>query len=149
MASVTKLMTLLLTFEALQDGSITLEDQVTVSKAAAGQIGSQALLDAGAVYSLKELLKSTIIASANDSAYALAEYLAGTETEFVARMNERAPGAGHDGHRIRQLHRSAGAGAAHHRPGCGAALLRSVYSPGVFLLRRGVDGHADPSQRPG
>ena len=89
-ASVTKLMTLLLTFEALQDGSITLEDQVTVSKAAAGQIGSQALLDAGAVYSLKELLKSTIIASANDSAYALAEYLAGTETEFVARMNERA-----------------------------------------------------------
>ena len=89
-ASVTKLMTLLLTFEALQDGSITLEDQVTVSRAAAGQIGSQALLDAGAVYSLKELLKSTIIASANDSAYALAEYLAGTETEFVARMNERA-----------------------------------------------------------
>ena len=89
-ASVTKLMTLLLTFEALQDGSITLEDQVTVSRAAAGQIGSQALLDAGAVYSLKELLKSTIIASANDSAYALAEYLAGTETDFVARMNERA-----------------------------------------------------------
>ena len=89
-ASVTKLMTLLLTFEALQDGSITLEDQVTVSKAAAGQTGSQALLDAGAVYSLKELLKSTIIASANDSAYALAEYLAGTETDFVARMNERA-----------------------------------------------------------
>lgn len=89
-ASVTKLMTLLLTFEALQDGNITLEDQVTVSKAAAGQTGSQALLDAGAVYSLKELLKSTIIASANDSAYALAEYLAGTETDFVARMNERA-----------------------------------------------------------
>ena len=89
-ASVTKLMTLLLTFEALEEGTVSLEDQVTVSRAAAGQIGSQALLDAGAVYSLKELLKSTIIASANDSAYALAEYLAGTETDFVARMNERA-----------------------------------------------------------
>ena len=86
-ASVTKLMTLLLTFEALEEGTVSLEDQVTVSRAAAGQIGSQALLDAGAVYSLKELLKSTIIASANDSAYALAEYLAGTETDFVARMN--------------------------------------------------------------
>ena len=89
-ASVTKLMTLLLTFEALEEGTVSLEDQVTVSRAAAGQIGSQALLDAGSVYSLKELLKSTIIASANDSAYALAEYLAGTETDFVARMNERA-----------------------------------------------------------
>ncbi len=89
-ASVTKLMTLLLTFEALEEGTVSLEDQVTVSRAAAGQIGSQALLDAGAVYSLKELLKSTIIASANDSAYALAEHLAGTETDFVARMNERA-----------------------------------------------------------
>ena len=96
-ASVTKLMTLLLTFEALEEGTVSLEDQVTVSRAAAGQIGSQALLDAGAVYSLKELLKSTIIASANDSAYALAEYLAGTETDFagseaafVQRMNERA-----------------------------------------------------------
>ena len=89
-ASVTKLMTLLLTFEALEEGTVSLEDQVTVSRAAAGQIGSQALLDAGAVYSLKELLKSTIIASANDSAYALAEYLAGTETDFVARMNERS-----------------------------------------------------------
>ena len=89
-ASITKIMTLLLTFEALEEGTVSLEDQVTVSRAAAGQIGSQALLDAGAVYSLKELLKSTIIASANDSAYALAEHLAGTETDFVARMNERA-----------------------------------------------------------
>ena len=60
-ASVTKLMTLLLTFEALEEGTVSLEDQVTVSRAAAGQIGSQALLDAGAVYSLTELLKSTII----------------------------------------------------------------------------------------
>lgn len=89
-ASVTKLMTLLLVFEALEAGRITLDDMVTVSSAAAGQIGSQALLDAGVAYPLKELLKSTIVASANDAAYALAEYMAGTEGEFATLMNTRA-----------------------------------------------------------
>lgn len=89
-ASVTKLMTLLLLFERLDAGQITLDDQVTVSPYAAGQTGSQALLDAHAVYPLKDLLKSTIIASGNDSAVALAEYVAGTEENFVDLMNERA-----------------------------------------------------------
>lgn len=89
-ASVTKLMTLLLLFERLDTGAITLEDQVTVSPNAAGQTGSQALIDAHAVYPLKDLLKSTIIASGNDSAVALAEYVAGTEESFVSLMNERA-----------------------------------------------------------
>ena len=71
-ASVTKLMTLLLCFEELEAGRVSLEDDVTVSQAAAAQIGSQALLDANAVYKFNDLLHATIIASANDAAYALA-----------------------------------------------------------------------------
>lgn len=89
-ASVTKLMTILLVLEALDDGNITLEQEVTVSKAAAGMGGSQALLDAGGIYPLSELLKSLIIASANDSAVALAELLMGSEENFAAAMNRRA-----------------------------------------------------------
>ena len=89
-ASVTKLMTLLLLFERLDAGEIALTDQVTVSQNAADQPGSQALLDAQAVYPLEDLLKSTIIASGNDSAVALAEYVAGTEESFVTLMNQRA-----------------------------------------------------------
>ena len=89
-ASVTKLMTLLLVLEKLDEGSITLEDKITVSPAAAGQPGSQAFLDAYAAYPLKDILKATIIASANDGAVALAEYIAGTEDSFAALMNRRA-----------------------------------------------------------
>ena len=89
-ASVTKLMTILLVLEALDEGKITLEQEVTVSKAAAGMGGSQALLDAGGIYPLSELLKSLIIASANDSAVALAELLMGSEENFAAAMNRRA-----------------------------------------------------------
>lgn len=89
-ASVTKLMTLLLVLEKLDEGSITLEDKITVSPAAAGQPGSQAFLDAYAVYPLKDILKATIIASANDGAVALAEYVAGSEDGFAALMNRRA-----------------------------------------------------------
>ena len=77
-ASVTKLMTALLVLEALEDHDVALTDQVTVSQRAAAMKGSQALLDAGAVYTLEDLLRSMIIASANDSAVALAEYLSGT-----------------------------------------------------------------------
>ena len=89
-ASITKLMTLLLICEGLTQGNLSLEDPITVSPYAAGQTGSQALLDAHAVYPLKDLLKSTIIASGNDSAVALAEYFAGTEEAFVALMNKKA-----------------------------------------------------------
>lgn len=89
-ASITKLMTTLLVLEALERGEIALTDQVTVSPNAAAMKGSQALLDANAVYELKELLRTTIMVSANDSAVALAEYLCGTEEAFVQRMNQRA-----------------------------------------------------------
>ena len=89
-ASVTKLMTLLICLEAVEAGEIHLEDQVTISAEAAGQIGSQALLDAGAAYPLETLLHAAIIASANDAACALAEHISGTEAAFAERMNRRA-----------------------------------------------------------
>ena len=89
-ASVTKIMTILLTLEALDAGTISLSDTVTVSPNASGMGGSQALLDANAPYKIEDLLKSTIIASANDSAVALAEAISGAQEAFVERMNARA-----------------------------------------------------------
>lgn len=89
-ASVNKVMTILLTLEAVDEGRVSLEDQVTVSPRAASMGGSQAFLDAGERYKLSELLKTVIVASANDSAVALAEHLAGTEESFVQLMNVRA-----------------------------------------------------------
>ncbi len=93
-ASITKLMTLLLAFEQLQQGALSPDTPVTVSKYAANQTGSQAFLDAGATYKLEALLKATIIASANDAAVALAETMAGTEENFVKKMNEKAASMG-------------------------------------------------------
>ena len=95
-ASITKLMTALLVLEALDRGDVKLTDQVQVSQNAAAMKGSQALLDANAAYSLEDLLRTTIMASANDSAVALAEYLCGSEEAFVARMNARAKELGMD-----------------------------------------------------
>ena len=89
-ASVNKVMTILLTLEAVDEGRVSLEDQVTVSPRAASMGGSQAFLDAGERYKLSELLKTGIVASANDSAVALAEHFAGTEESFVRLMNTRA-----------------------------------------------------------
>jgi len=89
-ASITKLMTALLVLEAVEQGQVALTDSVTISQNAAAMKGSQALLDAGATYSLEDLLMTTIMASANDSAVALAEHLCGTEALFAEKMNERA-----------------------------------------------------------
>ncbi len=89
-ASVTKVMTILLTLEAIDEGRIPLEDSVTVSPYASSMGGSQVFLDAGKRYPVRDLLKSVIVASANDAAVALAEYLCGTHEAFVSRMNERA-----------------------------------------------------------
>ena len=89
-ASITKLMTALLVLEALERGDVSLSDAVQVSQNAAAMKGSQALLDVNAKYSLEDLLRTTIMASANDSAVALAEFLCGSEEAFVARMNARA-----------------------------------------------------------
>ena len=89
-ASVTKIMTLLLIAEAIDTGRIKPEDTVTVSANATSMGGSQVFLSEGEQFTVEELLKCTVIASANDAALALAEHLAGTEEHFVALMNERA-----------------------------------------------------------
>ena len=89
-ASVTKIMTLLLTAEALSDERIKLTDEVRISEYAASMGGSQVFLKEGETISVEELLKCTIIASANDAAVALAELVAGNETAFVSLMNKKA-----------------------------------------------------------
>ena len=89
-ASITKVMTILLTFEALDKGEITLEDKVTASRNASSKGGSQIWLKEGEVMTVHELLKATVIASANDACTALGEYIAGDESSFVSMMNERA-----------------------------------------------------------
>lgn len=89
-ASVTKLMTILLTMEKIGSNEISLDDKVMVSATASGMGGSQVFLDYEEEYYLKDLLKSVIIASANDSSVAIAEHIAGSENNFVKMMNERA-----------------------------------------------------------
>lgn len=89
-ASIVKLMTALLTFERLDDGTLSLDDKVIVSEHASGMGGSQIFLDTGAEYTVENLLKSVIVCSANDSAVALAEHIAGSEESFVKLMNEKA-----------------------------------------------------------
>ena len=89
-ASVTKIMTLLLVMEALDSGKLQKEDLVTVSAHAAGMGGSQVYLKEGEQMCVDELIKCVAVVSGNDCAVALAEHLEGSETAFVARMNERA-----------------------------------------------------------
>lgn len=89
-ASVTKLMTVLLTLEHIDNGFLSLDDEIMVSENASGMGGSQVFIDANSKYKVGELLKSVIVASANDSSVALAEQIAGSENNFVKLMNERA-----------------------------------------------------------
>lgn len=89
-ASVTKVMTLLLVMEAIDDGKISLEDTVTASAHAASMGGSQIFLKEGEQMSVEDMLKSVVIASANDAACALAEFVSGSEDAFVKAMNDRA-----------------------------------------------------------
>ena len=89
-ASVTKVMTLLLIMEALDDGRIGWDDVVQTSAAAAAKGGSQIYLEENEQLPLEEMLKSVVISSANDCACALAEHIAGSEAAFVGMMNERA-----------------------------------------------------------
>lgn len=89
-ASVTKVMTMLLIMEAIDDGRIGWEDTVTASATAAAKGGSQIYLKEGETMSVSTLLKSVAVSSANDAACALAEHIAGSETAFVNAMNQRA-----------------------------------------------------------
>ena len=89
-ASITKVMTLLLVMEALDAGKISLTDTVTTSAHAASMGGSDIWLKEGETMSVDDMLKATVVASANDAAVALAEYVAGSEEDFLRQMNEKA-----------------------------------------------------------
>ena len=88
MASMTKVMSLILIFEALEDGRITYEQMITTSENAASKGGSQIFLAVGEQMSVDDLIKGICIASANDATVALAEHIAGSEIGFVERMNQ-------------------------------------------------------------
>ena len=89
-ASMVKIMTSLLTLECVDSGKISLDDDVVISQNAASMGGSQVFLDANTTHKVGDLLKTVIVASANDSCVALAEHISGSVEAFVARMNERA-----------------------------------------------------------
>ncbi len=89
-ASITKIMTLLLAFEALEEGRVKLTDEVTTSAYAKSMGGSQVFLEEGEIQTIDTLLKCIAVASGNDASVAVAEYIAGSEKEFVNMMNEKA-----------------------------------------------------------
>ncbi len=89
-ASITKVMTLLLIMEAIEEGAISYSDVVTTSEHAKSMGGSDIWLEVGEQMTVDEMIKATAVASANDAAVALAEHLCGSESDFVAKMNERA-----------------------------------------------------------
>lgn len=89
-ASMTKIMTLLLTMESLEKGNIKLTDKVNISKHAASMGGTQIFVEEGSRVDVKTLIKGMAIASANDAAVAISEYIGGTESNFVHMMNKRA-----------------------------------------------------------
>lgn len=89
-ASITKIMTLLLIFDAIDEGKINLQDEVTTSEYAASMGGSQVYLEPGEVQTVETLIKCIAVASANDACVAMSEYICGNEAEFVNQMNEKA-----------------------------------------------------------
>lgn len=93
-ASVTKVMTLLLIFDALKEGKISLDEEVTTSEYAASMGGSQVFLETGEKQTVDTMIKCIAVASANDACVAMAEKVSGTEEQFVQQMNDRAKGLG-------------------------------------------------------
>lgn len=93
-ASVTKIMTMILIFDALEEGKIQLEEEVTVSEFAASMGGSQVFLEPGEKQTVDTMLKCIAVASANDACVAMAEHISGSEEAFVKQMNERAKNLG-------------------------------------------------------
>lgn len=89
-ASMVKMMTILLTLEEMEEGRLTEDTMITTSENASGMGGSQVFIDPYVEYSAGDLLKSVIVASANDASVALAEHISGSEKSFVAQMNEKA-----------------------------------------------------------
>ncbi len=95
-ASMCKIMTLMLTFDEIRAGNLSFDEEICVSEKAASMGGSQVFLEPNAKYKVRELIKSIVICSANDSCVALAERIAGSESIFVDKMNEKAKEIGAD-----------------------------------------------------
>ncbi len=93
-ASITKIMTLILIFEAIDEGKLDYDDVVTTSEHAKSMGGSQVFLETGEQQTVETMIKCIIIASGNDASVAMAEHIAGSEEEFVRRMNEKAASLG-------------------------------------------------------
>ena len=93
-ASITKVMTLTLVMEAIDSGKISLDDTVTASAHAASMGGSDIWLEEGEQMTVDDMIKATAVASANDAAVALAEFVSGSEDDFVAEMNAKAKALG-------------------------------------------------------
>lgn len=93
-ASITKIMTLILIFDAIDSGKIKMTDEVVTSAHAKSMGGSQVFLEEGEVQTVETLIKCIVVASGNDASVAMAEYIAGDEGTFVQMMNERAKGLG-------------------------------------------------------
>ena len=93
-ASMCKIMTLLLCFESIDNGEFGFDDKITISESAAGMGGSQVFLETNGEYTVNELLKSITVASANDACVAMAEKISGSEELFVEKMNSRAKSLG-------------------------------------------------------
>ena len=89
-ASMCKIMTLILSFESIKDGHLAMDEEICVSERAASMGGSQVFLETNAKYKVSELIKSIVVCSANDSCVAMAERIAGSESLFVEKMNEKA-----------------------------------------------------------
>ena len=89
-ASITKIMTLLLIFEAIESNKISMQDEVVVSKHAASMEGSKVFLEEGETQTVDTMIKCITVSSGNDAAVAMAEHVAGSEEAFVKKMNERA-----------------------------------------------------------
>ena len=96
-ASITKIMTLILIFDALENGTLKMDDLVTTSAYAKSMGGSQVFLEEGETQTVETLIKCIVIASGNDASVAMAEYISGTEEAFVQQMNKRAEGLGMTG----------------------------------------------------
>ena len=93
-ASMVKMMTLLLTFEEMDKGILALDTKITTTENASGMGGSQVFIDPYVTYTAEQMIKSVIMASANDASVALAEHISGSEDTFVKKMNERAKALG-------------------------------------------------------
>lgn len=96
-ASITKIMTLILIFDAIDSGRIKMTDEVVTSAYAKSMGGSQVFLEEGEIQTVETLIKCIVVASGNDASVAMAEYIAGSEAEFVNMMNQRAAGLGMTG----------------------------------------------------